>query len=396
MSQLEHPQYQLMLLRHCAGMPKLNYVLRTSCAHGNLAVLETMDKAITDGLVDILGPGGLDEWRRAKAGLPLRLTGLGITQPSKIALPAFVGALFDVFEKVQQLLKEEDFETYAAKARSMLAIFNAEYGQTVSMEEIMKTAKRQHFFTTKVHDLTWEKLEAECDGFLRTFLHAKELGHVSDWTDMLPYAGQRMDADSYRESLRAALGMQILSEPKKCPYCGGIVDVFGIHTKTCPGRHQYHHNVLRDKTITQVKRTHLTVAKEPPHLIHGNKSRPADLMIVHFRDNRNLCIDVSIVEAHAGGYSPVAGRHIANKEKEKRRKYEEQLNRNHMDFVPFVMDTLGCFGEAAKGLLKSLGNAMRDVDQLTAAQSAARLRKMLQFTWQAELGAALVSVRRSV
>ena len=87
---LDHPLHQLLLLRYCTGMPRFGYALRTGNPLAIQEAIRSFDAIIDKALLSIIGKG-LDAKRRALAGLPVRMGGLGIPRAEDIAASAFLG-----------------------------------------------------------------------------------------------------------------------------------------------------------------------------------------------------------------------------------------------------------------------------------------------------------------
>ena len=106
------------------------------------------------------------------------------------------------------------------------------------------------------------------------------------------------------------------------------------------------HNAVRDLLFLKAAEAQLGPQKEPQNLIpqHG-ELRPADVFIPNFRYGRDMCIDVSIVSPflHIEQASVTPGFNANFKASQKNSKYRNICQENGLDFVPFVMESIGGF-----------------------------------------------------
>ena len=105
---LEDPQVELQLLRHCLSCCKVIHVLRTVPPH-KLHNLSLFDDQLRNSLSRVVRTS-LSDISRQQATLPLRLGGLGIRQASDICYAAYLGSCSANRDLVCQLLGL-DFDT---------------------------------------------------------------------------------------------------------------------------------------------------------------------------------------------------------------------------------------------------------------------------------------------
>ena len=121
--------------------------------------------------------------------------------------------------------------------------------------------------------------------------------------------------------------------------------------------------------------------------------RPADAFIPNFINDRDTCIDVSIVSSFTDitNAARTSGFNAKRAEELKRDKYEADLDQLQLTFSPFIMESLGGFGEACDPIISKIGRALADVDKITPSQAARRLKQRLQCRWMMMLGASLAA-----
>ena len=121
--------------------------------------------------------------------------------------------------------------------------------------------------------------------------------------------------------------------------------------------------------------------------------RPADVFLPNFINDRDTCIDVSIVSSFTDitNAARTSGFNAKRAEELKRDKYEADLDRLQMTFSPFIMESLGGFGDACGPIISKIGRALSDVDKITPSQAVRRLKQRLQCCWMKMLGASLAA-----
>ena len=82
----------LFLLRHCFGIPKLTYILRTAPCFMKSNILEKFDSTIKRSLISILNIT-IPERAYTQATLPIAYGGLGIRLATDVALAGFLSSV---------------------------------------------------------------------------------------------------------------------------------------------------------------------------------------------------------------------------------------------------------------------------------------------------------------
>ena len=216
------------------------------------------------------------------------------------------------------------------------------------------------------------------------------------WTDTLPTPGCRFSPEEFRFALAYRVGMSLLEKEEMCIGCGGRADVHGIHITTCQNQHPARHNAIRNLLRAEAQRALLNPKNEPTRLLEASgreNERPADILIPNFIHGRDTCIDVSIVSSFTdiSNAAQASGYNAKRAEKLKRDKYEADVDRQHMTFSPFVMESLGGFGESCTPILQKVSRALADIDKITPSQALRRLKQRLQCRWMQLLGASLAA-----
>ena len=85
-----------------------------------------------------------------------------------------------------------------------------------------------------------------------------------------------------------------------------------------------------------------------------NQKRPDANFYLH---NRTVATDVSITHPASKSYCRAGAKALgaaAGREKDKKRQYSDLARAEHLDFIPFVLETFGGFGREATHLLDTL------------------------------------------
>lgn len=101
------------LLKHCLAIPKLTYILRTSCCFNFEDELYDMDNNIKSTLENIIN-SRLDTTQWTLSSLPVNFGGIGIRKISDVALPAFLSSVNSVTELVNLILPQISDESVIA------------------------------------------------------------------------------------------------------------------------------------------------------------------------------------------------------------------------------------------------------------------------------------------
>ena len=82
----------LFLLRHCFGMPKLTYFLRSSPCFLMPNILEEFNNVIKDSVVNILNIS-LSDLAHSQLTLPIAKGGLGLRLATEIAISGYLSSV---------------------------------------------------------------------------------------------------------------------------------------------------------------------------------------------------------------------------------------------------------------------------------------------------------------
>ena len=78
-------------------------------------------------------------------------------------------------------------------------------------------------------------------------------------------------------------------------------------------------------------------------------------------------------------------------EETKRNNYEQDLDKGHMAFAPFVMESVGGFGSSCDAVLTRIGRPLADIERISVSKAIFRIKQRIQCRWMRMLGAALAA-----
>ena len=400
-ARIGHAHYELALLRKCAGFPKFVFALRTVDPLAIGASINQFDEIINQFTANFLS-GAVPAHIRDLIGLPVGMGGLGIYQASHIALSAYVSSLFDSSKLQEQILlglsppeRDSVRQFSTERLQSWINIHQIDIPLDSLREDLADQSHRQRYLSGKVHDNTLAHLKEQGDADFQALLHACLAKDSGLWTTVLPNRLFKtvMLSGEYSAALKMRYGIQILSSPSVCYSCNQSVDLNSRHTLVCSGIHKARHDAVRNALEREARHVHIPVIPEPINLFHSdpagqNNQRPADLFFAHLLGPRPTCVDVSIVSPfqHLAQSSSTPGFNAERQAAAKKTKYMDLCHQHNMDFLPFVMESIGGFSQDCYIVLKLIGRRQAEVDGVPVSKAIGRLKQRISFVWQKWLG----------
>ncbi|KAI5643369.1 hypothetical protein NE865_04544 [Phthorimaea operculella] len=177
-----------------------------------------------------------------------------------------------------------------------------------------------------------------------------------------PHLGTLLDSDSLRVAVALRLGCNVC-EPHLC-VCGSAVEANGHHALSCSrcaGRFPRHH-ALNDIIRRALVSAQIPCVLEPPGLSRTDGKRPDGFSLVPWKCGRCLMWDATCVStyaaSHLSGTIRAPGAAAEGAASRKRDKYKFLCANYH--FVPFAVETAGCWGNEAKAFIAELGGRERE------------------------------------
>ena len=107
-------------------------------------------------------------------------------------------------------------------------------------------------------------------------------------------------------------------------------------------------------------------------------TRPADILLYCWRDDRHCCVDLVGVSPARGSWRDAASA-LAIVEQAKRDKHTQTCISHRFDFEPFGFSVFGSFGPAALELLARICRRYRTHARIAEWEAHARVHRRLSF-----------------
>lgn len=342
------------LLKHCLGIPKLTYMLRTMPIWKYPDFVFNIDSLMKETLEKICNTE-LTNYNHQIASLPCRFGGLGIRKISDIMIPAFLSSVISTSVLVNSMLSEH------APDLTKTIYYNEALDEWYAINVTVPTigqdnqSKWDHINIDRIVS----SLEFPSDSHAARF-KASLRKESSYWLSAVPSKniGTLLDDNCFKISVALRIGAKIC-HPHKCR-CGETVDAFGTHGLKCrfsAGRHVRHqefNNTIK-RGLTTVK---IPATLEPIGLFRDDGKRPDGMSLISWSKGRCLVWDATCVDTLAPSYLNItkkkSGGAAEMQAKKKRRKYQSIIDRNY-EFLAFAVETMGSWSEETINFVNKLG-----------------------------------------
>jgi hypothetical protein len=387
LTQLHDPQLELLLIRACLGASKFNYLLRItppSLISQALDELEAMHyNAIHRILVD--NHPGFQQFHFSLATLPIRLGGLGLSNPRDISHFAYTASIMASYELQQALIPSLSSQLPFEYDHSIRQ-YHTFIGTVITDETVLPQLKQKtmatEFFQVKHLQLLSDKYLTEQPTLIQQRFYAILMSfqqpYASAYLFALPNHGfnQVMTPLEFHSHMALRLLLPIYSGEHNCSRrsCYKSMDSFGYHAICCTGsaltaRHDIVARAFHDLALNAKlhPRWQAPVAcLGPSWRSTGRQSsgitafRPADVEISWDHSYRRTCVDITVVSPILA-YMPrqfkpgIAARNAANK---KLSKHLLPCETAGLDFLPLALDCFGVLAPTSKHTLRRLALAL--------------------------------------
>ena len=187
----------------------------------------------------------------------------------------------------------------------------------------------------------------------RALALSSALPHAGNWLNGIPSStlGLHLQDQEFRCCLRYWLGVPLHSSPYSCPECHNTADPFGDHHVGCGGNGDRitRHNAIRDVIFSAAQSAALAPSKEMPNLIPDSLSRPADVFLPTWSRGRPAALDVHVIsplqQQTMGEAASTPGHALQVGVQRKLASHLSACRSVGVEFIPFVMETLGYLAE---------------------------------------------------
>jgi hypothetical protein len=383
LSRLGDPQLELLLLRSCLGMIKLNYCWRTSLPGAITKPMMHFQQAIIASLRRIVVGNGphFGDFQLQLASLPLSLGGLGISLPSDIISFAYLASSLDstpLQNRIFPPISSQSSSAISSLLDSFLALLPVENQESTRLEFSSPRLNHQKFLAKKYFNakrlrlLSHPRLGSDnpFSKSNRFVLDSACQPLASQWLLALPNAGlsQVMTPLEFRAALSYRLLIPITSLSQcQALGCRGRLDPFGYHVTACGGndnKRKLRHDIVVHGIFDLARLGGFHPIKDGKVQCLGFSSsrvshlRPADLLISG-DDFHLTCVDVTVVSPLPKSLPAtlVIGKAASDAELGKDNKYLVECERAGYGFQPFAVDVFGSIGPSSLKFLCRLASA---------------------------------------
>ena len=176
-----------------------------------------------------------------------------------------------------------------------------------------------------------------------------------------PHLGTKLDDDSIRIATGLRLGANIVVR-HSC-VCGSIVESSGHHGLSCRksggriSRHQSANETIRRALVSGG----IPAVLEPVGVSREDGKRPDGMPLIPWEEGRPLLCDFTCSDTMAPSHRDQAtsgpGEGACTAKSLKIRKYSSLTST--YSFAPICIETIGAWGEGAKGIIKKIGQRVR-------------------------------------
>lgn len=347
-------------------------------------LLEPLERAITDLLIPAITDHQVTTDERDLLALPIRMGGLGISNPAGTSSAEYQASITVTDPLVQRIINQEHQPPEKVDVHS--ALIEA------------RTKKNEQFKETQemaMNNLTPNTLKA--------VELASEKG-ASSWLNVIPVKELAYDLNKreFRDAIKLRYNWEISELPKTC-VCGDIFDV--DHAMICKkgGYVIQRHNEIRDLEAELLGTVCKDVEVEPilqkltGEILNNGANRSDDARLdIHARGfwerQRSAFFDVRVCHPYADSYREKSTDQVYRQhETEKKRKYANRVMEVEQGtFTPLVFSTTGGMGTECKMYHKRLAELLSSKKGETYSNTMSWLRAKVSF---ALLRSALLCLR---
>ena len=301
---MEDPQVELLLLRSCLSLCKLNHILRTVPPDRVLGQLQPFDINLRKTLESIIDCSLLESsWQQAT--FPIRLDGLGLREAPRCHPAAYLASCNSSRHLTSYLLSMSSQWNMSYSNEGQVIVFP---GKTTAQDFLQLhlpdnnhkiDSTSQHQLQLPLDSALWSSLRDSASIRDRARLNTISGQHTGAWLGAVPNPnlGLFMPKKEFSVVLRIWLGIPIFPFPnsKRCP-CGNTVDKFGNHILGCNQGQSFttkRHDALC-KVVYNALLTHDTRCRREARCSSSNQTRPGDAYHPNFERGLPAYFDLSV------------------------------------------------------------------------------------------------------
>jgi hypothetical protein len=392
---LKNLQAKYIILRQCALYAKFNFPMRVT--HPSLYPTAKLryDMILRESISSLASYRPINPWTMERMNLPVNYSGMGIVTAANICWPAYLGSQIDSITIQSQILKT-DIQSIAAPIEVLTTEFLEYSGSALPFDSLLGSKSTQSRLSDIIHKATYDRLLSSAPSPRdANIMLTLSMPHSSDWLSALPREDRRFTTQDWLFCFFYRNGIPLSNRESNCRCCGGILDIYGEHSAGCgtgfgsdttsrknSAPRGKRHKKIKDVIIHDARKGGMYPSlREPRGLIDQAPTlRPADIYFENLFGSQSLAIDVTIIKSL--GYSqtnaPFCPRSVLiDKENSKNAMYRNLCESNGILFKPFVMGSLGGFGEECHYLVKKIAQA-----QFNMNFSSYSVSELMNFLYQ--------------
>jgi hypothetical protein len=362
------PVQESMLILRLSGVPRMNYISR--CVHPDLTAESTLlfDQQVLDAAKSKLQlPSPVSHSALQQMTSPVKFGGFGLRSSFSTRQFAWWGALAQAAPVLQQVNAtpagiEEVLAVVRDRAPSSHSVLPAEHKTALSFYNSDKTSavQLQHALTAESEAIEFDETFRDLNQESQARLNAASAPWAGAWITAIPLdKSLQLDNSAYRIAARLRLGLFLVdSAPARCR-CGQSFVEDPFHGLSC----QFMRGsaiTRRHNAVTRIVARYIRLAGgyaevEPQHLFANTNVRPD--IDANLGANREI-LDISVRHPLAVSHLRSAAREqlsVAKEaEAEKKRNYDRVIGDIEARVTPFVVESLGGFGEKAREFVSRL------------------------------------------
>ena len=377
LSHLNKPRAAYLILRYSLGACRIIHLLRTCSISVCSALADDVHKLIYDALSDLIGTS-MDDCHVTLSSLPLKMGGIGISNPCYILGPAGIAsriksAVANVVQLPYPTLDDEFgnflasplFDKFAVLSdiRKWWSTCDRASANAGNVPENKQWDSQHHLFS-----LVMAAVAQEFDDSVNLRMRVWRslfTGPCSNaWLNIHQLLSQSslFDpdlSDRFFTLLKWRLALPLCSDnflPTPCPGCGAQQDFFGDHALSCASMGRYaRHNRLRNFFEDLFNEAGFATQIEAQ--IPTSTLRPADILVDGFSGDFPTAFDVTVSHALRPSISLAGvecGKSAALAAESKIASYTSACDACHWHFCPLAMETSGFVTKEVNSLVAKL------------------------------------------
>ena len=334
------------------------HILRFSPCDGHM-ILARISDLFRDCLIHIANVS-INNLQWSQASLPVKVGGLGLRSPMKLALSTFLASVSSTLQLQNDLLRncqvlpDDQFNSYLFRWTTSFQSLPPPIGTAACKQRSWNAPFVESSFATL--------LASQPDEYNRAGLIAVAAPHSGDWLHVLSISpcGLRLDDNAIRVAVGLRLGAK-LCDFHVC-LCGTFVYSCGTHGLSCKrgSSKLTRHAIINNLVHRALVKARIPYTMEPTGLSRTDGKRLDGLTLVPWSAGKSIIWDVTVVDRLAASYfqttSKTAGGAAKIAVARKEEKYAA-LSINY-DLSVIAFETLGPLSNKMYTFLCELGRRL--------------------------------------